>query len=215
MFSVEHPFYFMFKFFKKNIPKYDWLICGLGNPGEKYAFSRHNIGWMVVDNFAKKHNKVLSQTSLIYQSAEIAYNGKKILIAKPTTYMNKSGEAISKLVTKHQIQPERLIVILDEYNFPLGKIQIKDSGGDGGHNGMFSVLDYLNDFRFFRLRCGIDKNFGPGKLVEYVLSDFKPNEIIIRDQMIVKACLAIKHMIQTDNPSRAMSEINSGSYLPI
>jgi PTH1 family peptidyl-tRNA hydrolase len=203
----------MFNFFKKKkkIKHADWLVVGLGNPGGKYAGNRHNIGWMVAAALCEKHNISLRQSKSIYNAASFYLKNKIVLVAQPTTYMNNSGEAVRELMEEFNIPDGNIIVVIDEYNFPVDKIQLKDSGGSGGHNGMADILEKIPDKKFYRLRCGIAKNFGPGGLVDYVLSDFKPEETEKRNTMIKKAVIAIEHLIILDNPTRAMSEINSGS----
>lgn len=201
----------IFNFFKKKREKHaDWLVVGLGNPGAKYAGNRHNIGWMVVDAFCRKNNSVLKRSTSIYNATSFYINQKIVLAAQPTTYMNNSGEAVKKLIEEFNIPDGNIIIVLDEYNFPIGRVKIKDKGSDGGHNGMADIMDKIPDRKFYRLRCGISKNFGQGGLVDYVLSDFRPDEIEKCEMMINKAVLAIEHLIKLDNPNRAMSEINSG-----
>jgi len=205
----------MFGLFKKKRQKRaDWLVVGLGNPGAKYSGNRHNIGWMVAEALCDKNKAVLSNSSTIYNACSFYIKNQIVLTAQPTTYMNRSGEAVIKLINEFEIPSGNIIIVIDEYNFSLGKIQIKDNGSDGGHNGMADILDKIGDKNFLRLRCGISKNFGPGGLVDYVLSDFNSNEIELRNQMIKKAVKAIEHTIILNNPNRAMSEINSGKIFP-
>ncbi len=195
---------------RKKQKRADWLVVGLGNPGDKYAGNRHNIGWMVADALCTKHNMQVRPSPSVYNACSFYLKDKIVLVAQPTTYMNNSGEAVKKLIEEFNVPDGNIIIVIDEYNFPVGKIQLKGSGGSGGHNGMADILDKIGDKKFYRLRCGIAKNFGPGGLVDYVLSDFKPEEIEKRDIMIKKAVMAIEHLIALDNPTRAMSEINSG-----
>jgi PTH1 family peptidyl-tRNA hydrolase len=201
----------MFNFFKKKSKKKaDWLVVGLGNPGVKYKETRHNIGWMIGNALATKHKAPFKESSSIYHASSFIISGSIVLTAIPTTYMNNSGEAVKKLLQEFDVPITNLIIILDEYNFQVGKIHLKDSGNDGGHNGMMSVLQHIGNQPFFRLRCGISKNFGPGGLVDYVLSNFKPEEESELELMINHAVISIEHLINSDNSNRAMSEINSG-----
>lgn len=197
-------------FKKKSKKKADWLVVGLGNPGQKYKNTRHNIGWMVAEALANKHNAPLKESSSIYWASSFYISGSIVLTAIPTTYMNNSGEAVKKLVKEFEVPIENVIIILDEYNFQVGKIHIKDNGGDGGHNGMMSVIEHIGNEKFFRLRCGISKNFGPGGLVDYVLSNFKEEESADLKVMIDHSVRTIEHLILCNNSNRAMSEINSG-----
>lgn len=203
----------MFNFLKikkKRDFKPDWLIFGLGNPGSKYKNNRHNIGWMVAQALCEKYKAPLVQTSLIYNTADILIAEIAVKVVQPTTYMNRSGEAVRKLMNLHNVPSDRIIVVVDEYNFPLGKIHIKNTGKDGGHNGVLNIIEETGTNNFFKLRCGIGKNFGAGGLVDYVLSDFEPDEIESKVQMTDNAVKAIIHFLSLNNPDRAMSEINSG-----
>jgi peptidyl-tRNA hydrolase, PTH1 family len=196
----------------------DWLIIGLGNPGKVYAKNRHNIGWMVASCLIEKYKKPLMTLNHSYMHSflEIPSDEKsqiefiqRILVAMPTTYMNNSGEAVLDLLKKYSIPLEKMVVICDEYNFPLGKLHLKLGGGDGGHNGVASVIEALESQNFIRLRCGIGRNFGEGGLVDYVLSNFKKDEINERDIMLDKAIDALEFLIK-NGLNKAMSIINSG-----
>lgn len=189
---------------------YNWLIVGLGNPGSKYAGNRHNIGWMAAEDFAKKHKGEIAESSSIYHTAEIKYARQTALIAFPTTYMNRSGEAVIKLANKHGISPNNIIVLVDEYNFPLGKVHIKSGGSDGGHNGIASIIEELGTPNFIRLRLGIDRKFGMGELVDYVLSDFSSDEKEALDLTLSKAVDSMECVLKS-GLQRAMSQINSES----
>ncbi len=190
----------------------DWIIVGLGNPGMKYERTRHNIGWLVVDALAKKHGKSFVEGKGQWMEAEIKLRRNVVLLVKPTTYMNASGEAVSKLTKIHIITAERVIAVTDEYNFPVGKVHIKQGGSDGGHNGITSIIEELRTPNFWRLRCGIGKNFQPGGMVEYVLSNFTAEEAGDLEAGIARACNSIEHFIIT-GAARAMSAINSGGAL--
>jgi len=186
----------------------DLLIVGLGNHTERYLETRHNIGWMVATAFCQKHRSQFVPISSQYYLAKVNFVGNNVLVMLPRTYMNNSGIAVRDVVEKYLVPVEKILVICDEYNFPLGKIHLKDSGGDGGHNGVRSVIENLGETKFLRLRCGIGRNFGENELVQYVLSPFEPEEIPIRDQMIARAVEAIEYLL-LKGKSRAMSDINS------
>ena len=187
--------------------KIDWLIVGLGNPGKKYVNTRHNIGWMVAEALAEKH-KARFLPSVIYHYTNFTIHNSKAIICLPTTYMNASGEAVSKLALKYSIPVENIVIIVDEYNFPIGKIHLKSGGSDGGHNGVTSVIEALESRDFLRLRCGIDRNFTAGGLIDYVLSNFSPNDSDNLKQMIKNAVTSIERLLEI-GVSRAMSDINS------
>lgn len=197
-------------FFKsKPKEKFDWILAGLGNPGEKYEYTRHNIGFMVVDAIAAKYKIEWKAGSNIYWMANWSYAGKKICLLKPTTYMNNSGEAIKKVCERHFVQKTNVTTIVDEYNFPVGKIHIKNTGGAGGHNGVQSVINELGLNNFYKLRCGIGKGFEPGGMVDYVLSNFEPEVKEDLEKMINDSIKAMEHFFKS-KPMQAMSDINSG-----
>jgi PTH1 family peptidyl-tRNA hydrolase len=133
----------------------------------------------------------------------------RVLYALPLTYMNASGTAIRKIIAKYHIPIEKVVAIVDEYNFPVGKIHIKQGGSDGGHNGIASIIAELENTNFIRLRCGISRNFGPGKLIDYVLSDFPEAEMPLVNEMKDKAEHAINYLIEWGF-ARASLDINSG-----
>lgn len=187
---------------------FDWLIVGLGNPTEVYLETRHNIGWMVATAFCNKHNAQFAPISKYYYLAKSRFAGSEIIVILPRTYMNNSGYAVALCAESYRIPSERILVICDEFNFPLGRIHLKDGGSDGGHNGVASVIEHLGSRNFLRLRCGIGRNFGEGELTDYVLSTFEPEEIPLRDMTIKRAVESIEYLI-TKGKSRAMSDINS------
>ncbi len=186
---------------------FDYLIAGLGNPGSKYSETRHNIGWMVAIEYARRHKAEIKTGDILYYESKVRYEGKKALVIIPVTYMNNSGEAVAKAMNKHDIVPGQLVVIADEYNFPVGRVHLKKGGSDGGHNGVYSIIEEINSAEFWRLRCGIGRDFGPGGLVDWVLSVFKPEEDDAKEEMIKKAVSAIDIFISTP-PGKAMSLIN-------
>ncbi len=188
---------------------FDWLIAALGNPGKKYSQTRHNIGWMVGYELCLRQNTQIISESTIYNTSRLNFGSNKVLIAFPTTYMNNSGEAVRKVHLKYKIPIERIIVIADEYNFPLGKIHLKRGGGNGGHNGIASIIYELQSEDFYRLRCGIGPKPKEVILTDFVLSDFEQNEYEMLNLTIKNAVEALVHFFK-HIPERAMSDINSG-----
>ncbi len=150
-----------------------WLFCGLGNPGEKYKNTRHNFGFLVIDNFAKKHNL----TFKFYKDleSEAAFYEDKAILIKPFTYMNLSGRAVKKWIIRENITSTNLLVIYDDLDLPLGKIKILPKGGAGGHKGMLSIIESLGTTEFPRMRLGIGKPLN-GSVIDYVLSPFLDEE---------------------------------------
>ncbi|MDC1067906.1 aminoacyl-tRNA hydrolase [Candidatus Kapabacteria bacterium] len=191
--------------------KYDYAFVGLGNPGDKYAETRHNIGWMLIEKIASKYKLTFKAGSANFYYSEMKYAGKNVILILPTTYMNSSGEAVAFVSKKYKIEPKNILIFVDEYNFPLGKIHIKSNGSGGGHNGTTSVINHIGS-EFVRLRLGIDRNFGQGELVEYVLAKFKEDEVEQVTQMLNDSVLSLEHFLKVGY-KRAISDINSGTLI--
>ncbi len=186
----------------------DWLIAGLGNPGRQYELTRHNIGWLVCAELCNRFKQSFSPAKGDYVQAALRIRGKSVLVILPTTYMNNSGTAIKHAVSQYKLTPSNVMIVVDEFNFPVGRVHLKQGGSDGGHNGTHSVISELGTDRFWRLRCGIDKNFGMGELVDYVLREFDSTERDGRDRMIARAADAIE-LVMSAGVARAVSAINS------
>ena len=161
------------------------ILLGLGNPGSRYAATRHNIGWMALDAVAKQLGMNFQPGRGEYWEGIGVWRGQRCLLAKPTTYMNNSGVAAAQLLERYALTPTDVLVVVDEFQFPVGKIQIKSSGSSGGHNGLESLIYHLGTRDFPRLRCGIGRDFEPGGMAEYVLSPFLPEQQEAVDQMIL------------------------------
>lgn len=195
------------------IKHYDWLIAGLGNPGANYENTRHNIGWRVMDYLANKFDKEFTH-QMYFNRFDLDLHDNSIAVIKPNIFMNNSGEPILRFVTRHNIPFDRIIVVCDEYNFPVGKIHLRLGGSDGGHNGIASIIEKLNSLNFIRLRCGIGNDFENGKMVDYVLSNFPKDQKPMINEMIQKAAEAIEYIID-NGINKAMSNINSGELWQI
>lgn len=183
------------------------LIVGLGNPGSRYAHTRHNVGFMVVDALAEALKAEWSRPSSLYDLAEVRFAGRQALLAKPLTYMNESGKAAKKLMGQHKLSPQQVVCVVDEYNFPMGKVHLRPEGSDGGHNGITSMIEELGTPKFWRLRCGIDRRFGPGGLVDYVLSPFESSDSDNLSLMLTRGVDALK-LIMRLGPQQAMQQVN-------
>src|SRR4051812_20765562 len=145
-----------------------FLIVGLGNIGEEYAETRHNIGFKIADRLVKDAGgKFISQRYA--DVAEIKYKGKQLVVIKPTTFMNLSGKAVNYWLNAEKITPENMMVIVDELALPFGKIRIGPKGSNGGHNGLGSIQKTINTTEYPRLRFGISNEFNKGSQVNYVL----------------------------------------------
>ncbi len=172
-----------------------YIIVGLGNPGAKYKNNRHNIGWKIVEALATKYQCQWTKGKK-YFLTEINFFGNKIYLCLPRTYMNLSGEAVLSLSTKFKINPRNIIAIVDEYNFPVGKIHFKLNGSDGGHNGISSIIENLGTTEFCRFRCGIDREFGAGELVDYVLADFPENQFQFIELMVKNSIEGLLYLFE-------------------
>ncbi|MBK9109855.1 MAG: aminoacyl-tRNA hydrolase [Saprospiraceae bacterium] len=153
-----------------------YLIAGLGNMDKDYFGTRHNIGFDVVDEMATKLQASFSTGSLAH-FAQSSYKGRKLILIKPTTYMNLSGKAIKYWMTKENITLDHLFVILDDLNLPYGKIRIRPNGSDGGHNGLKDIQQNLESNQYARLRVGIGNTFSKGKQVDFVLGKWNQDEL--------------------------------------
>lgn len=149
------------------------LIVGLGNPGKEYKNTRHNIGFMVIDNYLGKVKWKTKMESYIY---EVDYNSEKIIFVKPLTYMNLSGMAVSRLAKFYKIEPQDIFIIQDDLDLPFGKFKIKRNSSSGGHNGIKSIIAELNSDAFGRLKIGIEKN-RQIPVDRYVLTKFTDEEL--------------------------------------
>jgi PTH1 family peptidyl-tRNA hydrolase len=152
-----------------------FLIVGLGNIGAEYVNTRHNIGFKIVDFFAKKEG-INFETVKLGALAQYKFKGRTLLLLKPNTYMNLSGKALKYWMDKENIPLENILVITDDLNLSFGKIRIKPKGSDGGHNGLKSIHATLNTTEYTRFRFGISDEFKKGKQVDYVLGEWDEDE---------------------------------------
>ena len=153
----------------------DLLVVGLGNPGREYARNRHNVGWMVVDELARRHGGGW-RSKFSGQLAEIRLDGHKVALLKPETYMNESGRSVAAAARFFKVDPDAILVVHDESDLDLGRLQARRGGGLAGHNGLRSVAGQLGTSDFLRLRIGVGRpeRGDPRPLADYVLSDFEP-----------------------------------------
>lgn len=152
-----------------------YLIVGLGNIGEKYADTRHNIGFKVLDAFAEKENLIF-ETQKLGDLTTFKLKGKTMIFLKPSTYMNLSGKSVLYWLTKEKIPLENLLVITDDLNLPFGNIRLKTKGSDGGHNGLKDIQETLKTTNYNRFRFGISDAFSKGRQVDYVLGEWSTEE---------------------------------------
>lgn len=182
------------------------LIIGLGNPGEEYRNTRHNMGFSAIDCLAQKHEitvKKLKHHALI---GEGNIDGERVVLAKPMTYMNASGEAVAALVHWYKTEPTDLLVIYDDMDLPFGQLRLRESGSAGGHNGMKSILLHLGTDRFLRLRIGIGRP-KQNDTVGYVLGGLNTEEKATLDSLLVCTCDAVDTWIK-GGAALAMNRFN-------
>ncbi len=153
-----------------------YLIVGLGNPGAKYAGNRHNVGFMAVDAFAAHHGLDFKGLQKNCHVARGVVHGSRVLLAKPMTFMNNSGEGVSQLIKYYKVPLERVIVLVDDLDTAPGKVKLKKNGGHGGQNGIRSIIDMVGSREFARVKIGIGRSAGQGDVVGWVLSDFRGEE---------------------------------------
>jgi PTH1 family peptidyl-tRNA hydrolase len=182
------------------------LIVGLGNPGAEYERTRHNVGWQVLDAFARKFRIEAThhEKNALTGTGRVA--GGSVLVAKPLTYMNLSGDAVRLLVNAYAEAHDDLVVVYDDIDLPLGKLRIRPNGSAGTHNGMRSIIAALGRDNFPRLRVGIGAS-EQGKLRDYVLDEFSPDEQPIVERAIGRAVDALV-LIARGDLKRAMNEFN-------
>jgi PTH1 family peptidyl-tRNA hydrolase len=187
------------------------LIVGLGNPGLKYSKNRHNIGFTCLRHFARRHSIHLDKKQSLARTGSGKIEGENIILARPQTYMNLSGQSVSRLVNKLKLNLDDLIVIHDDLDLPLGRIRIRQGGGSGGHKGMESVIGELGSQDFIRIRIGIGRpseNASEDEIIGFVLSDFTPEEEQIVKKAIARVSDAIIRLI-TKGLETAMNTYNS------
>ncbi len=184
-----------------------YLIAGLGNIGSEYENTRHNIGFTVLDAFAKASNIFFNQDRHAFVT-EFKFKGRTLVLIKPTTYMNLSGKAVNYWLQQHKIPVENLLVITDDLALPFGKIRIRPAGSDGGHNGLKDIIATLGHQNFARLRFGIGDEFSKGHQSNYVLGQWTPEE----DKALqprIELCTEIIKGFSTTGLQRTMNDFNN------
>ncbi len=187
----------MFFLFKKKskineVDTMKYLIVGLGNPDEKYAETRHNIGFKVIDAFAKDSNTIFEHKRYA-DVTKIKYKGRIFVLAKPMTYMNLSGKAVDYWMKKEKVSIEKTLIIVDDLALPFGTIRLKNKGGDAGHNGLKDIIATLGHSNFNRLRFGIGDSFSKGKQADFVLENWTNNEAKLLPERIDRIITAVKN----------------------
>jgi len=183
-----------------------YLIVGLGNPGDEYAGTRHNTGYMVLDALAKASNTVFEDKRYGFVG-ETSVKGRKLILLKPTTYMNLSGNAVRYWMNKESIALERLLVVVDDLSLPLGAFRLKANGSNGGHNGLGNIQSVIGTQRYARLRIGIGSDFPRGMQIDWVLGKFDDDELKILSPVADTAVEVIKSFVLA-GVDNAMNQFN-------
>lgn len=181
------------------------IVVGLGNPGKKYAGTRHNIGFMVVEELAKRFPVQKEESKYDAIIGHIQIGPEKVLLVKPLTYMNLSGNSVQPLVNFYKLDLKDLIVVYDDMDLDLGRLRIRESGGTGGHKGMASIVQRLSSQEFPRIRVGIGRP--EDETIDWVLGKFSSDEKPIAAEMIIKAADAVECWVKY-GIQKAMNEYN-------
>jgi peptidyl-tRNA hydrolase, PTH1 family len=190
------------------------LVAGLGNPGERYAGTRHNIGFLVVDELAGRLSGKWRRSLRFHAwMSEGTLGGMRALLVKPLTYMNESGDAVGRILRYRGAEPDRLAVVLDDADLPLGRLRIRARGSSGGHRGLLSIIQAVGSEDFVRIRVGIGRETDGRGLVDYVLASFSPEEREIVDGAIERAAEAVVCVMES-GVEAAMNAFNGAVPAP-
>lgn len=173
------------------------LIVGLGNPGREYEKTRHNVGFMVMDRISDVLNVSIDMKKFNGEYVKFKYLGEDVILLKPMTYMNNSGESVIQVMNYFKIDVSDLLIIYDDMDMPVGKLRLRESGSAGGHNGVKSIIAHVGTQNFKRIRVGIDKH--PRiKVIDYVLGRFNKDEQLLIDEGIENAVQAVQVFLEKD-----------------
>lgn len=172
-----------------------FLIVGLGNPGDRYARTRHNIGFMALDRLAGRHGVGVTSQKFdsLYDTARVG--NAQVVLLKPQTFMNRSGQAVQAAARFYEISVEQIIVLHDEIDLGLGKLRLKVGGGHGGHNGLRDIIQKTSSHEFMRVRMGIGRP-EHGEVTDFVLGRFRESEVVDVDELIQRACEAVELLLE-------------------
>jgi PTH1 family peptidyl-tRNA hydrolase len=185
------------------------LVVGLGNPGERYRRTRHNVGFMVVDELASRAGVRHAHEAYDAWVAQARLGGVEVLLVKPLTFMNRSGVAVERLLAEWGGAVQDVVVVVDDVALELGTLRVRERGSHGGHNGLRSLVDVLGSEEFVRVRVGIRKGEPPLDLAGYVLSDFTSDEVLVVQELVGRAAESVECLLR-DGTTEAMSRYNGG-----
>ena len=195
-------------FFRKNTGGAEWLLVGLGNPGTQYENTRHNVGFLVADELAERQNAPIQRLKFKALTNLLTISGEKVLVMKPVTYMNLSGEAVRQAVDFYKIPPERVLVVSDDTALAVGRLRIRKGGSAGGHNGLKSIIAALGTDKFPRMRLGVGEPPHPDyDTADWVLGSPKGKDAELLADAVSRAAEAAECYV-TEGPERAMSKYN-------
>ena len=185
-----------------------WLIVGLGNPGGQYDGTRHNAGFAVADELARRGGFTVQRVKFKALTGTTVIGGQGVLVMKPTTYMNLSGEAVGEAARFYKLTPDRVLVISDDVALPLGKLRLRTVGSAGGHNGLKSIIQHLGSDQFPRLKVGVGGKPHPDyDLADWVLGKLQGEDKKLMDETVKRAADAVECLLK-DGPQKAMNQFN-------
>lgn len=194
-------------FFGKKLPV-TWLVVGLGNPGDKYENTRHNAGFMAIDQLADRGDFPVQRLKFHALTHQATISGQGVLVMKPTTYMNLSGDAVAEAAAFYKVSEEHILVLCDDVSLPLGKLRIRTSGSAGGHNGLKSIIQRLGTDKFPRVKIGVGGKPHPDyDMADWVLGKFVGPDKTAMDEATLRAAQAVECYLK-DGPQKAMNQFN-------
>jgi PTH1 family peptidyl-tRNA hydrolase len=191
------------------------LIVGLGNPGREYRDTRHNVGFMVADEFARRHRLTLGMAPSPVPDTLVAkrFGPAPVLVARPLTFMNRSGDAVAALARYYDVGPADMLIVVDEVALPFGRLRARARGSAGGHNGLKSIVERMGTDEFPRLRVGVGRGDARRDLADHVLSKFETDERSALDEFIARAADAVE-MFAVDGIAKVMNVYNPEATAP-
>jgi PTH1 family peptidyl-tRNA hydrolase len=184
------------------------IVFGLGNPGKKYEKSKHNIGFLAIDQIAQDLGVTFSKTKFKALYAEGNIGTEKVILVKPQTFMNLSGESVQPWMDFYNLEPKDMVVIYDDMDLPVGKIRLRKQGGSGGHNGMKSIIQHLNTKKFNRIRVGVGRPFSEQSVISHVLTPFAKDEVDDMKMAVRDVSDAIRYWLDDHTFLETMNEFN-------
>lgn len=195
-------------FFSKRPGPVEWLVVGLGNPGPKYDWTRHNMGFLVIDELAERAGIPVQKLKYKALTNTLLLGGRSVLLMKPTTYMNLSGESVGQAARFYKIPPERILVISDDVALPQGKLRIRRSGSAGGHNGLKNIIAHLGGDQFPRVKVGVGGKPHPDSdMADWVLGKFTGQDKKVMEEAISRAADAVTLLLE-QGVDQAMAKFN-------